>query len=48
MDYIDIDLCKASSQICVLIQDGKLIKRRIGTDGESFDKPFAQGHQRAS
>jgi len=41
MDYIGIDLHKTSSQICILTEDGELIKCRIKTDKESFDKLFA-------
>ena len=42
MDFIDIDLHKNSSQVCILTEDGELIERRIKTDRESFDKLFAE------
>jgi hypothetical protein len=42
MDFIGIDLHKNSGQVCVLTEDGKLIERRIKTDGDSLDKLFAE------
>lgn len=41
MDFIGSDLHKASSQICILSEDGELIERRINTTGASFDEAFA-------
>lgn len=32
MDFIGFDLGKVSSQVCIITEDGELIKRRIRTD----------------
>ena len=34
MDFIGFDLGTASSQVCVIAEDGELIERRIRTDRE--------------
>ena len=41
MDFVGIDLHKASSQICTLSEGGELTERRIKTARASFDEVFA-------
>jgi hypothetical protein len=36
MEYIDIDLHKTASQVCILAEDGQLIERRIKSTRASF------------